>query len=81
MVQQLPKNHDLGDIRIEDGRFQPLEYKWIKEIYIPNEYKPIENVGIIKKQNTKQILLVLENIGKFPIEILESGIKIVAYKK
>ncbi|MFA7230786.1 MAG: hypothetical protein WC071_05910, partial [Victivallaceae bacterium] len=73
LKQAFPKNYDLNDNRFNDGRFQPFEYKWIKEIFIPNEFKPIKDCGYTIKQNTKAIISELEKIGKFPIEEKEDG--------
>lgn len=81
MTQGLPREDELAETRFRDGRFQPFEYKWIRSIEIPREYRPIANVGYAKQQPIDKLVEVLEAAGQFPIEETPDGIAIIAYRK
>jgi hypothetical protein len=81
MLLGLPRENELDETRFRDGRFQPFEYKWIRSIEIPREYRPIANVGYAKQQPVDKVAEVLADAGQFPIENTAEGIKIVAYRK
>lgn len=49
-------------------------------LYIPDEYRPYDTNSIVKKQKTREIVALLDKIGKFPVEVNPDGIKIIAYK-
>jgi hypothetical protein len=76
-----PKGFDLGETRFNDGRFQPHEYKWIESVFIPNSYRPKAGIGYEKKQETAAFVEALAKVGKFPVEVSEDGITIVAYRR
>ncbi|WP_018605372.1 hypothetical protein [Uliginosibacterium gangwonense] len=79
--QSFPSDRDLMPTRFADGKFQPFEYKWIESVFIPARYRPIEDVGYEKTQDTQGIVAALESEGKFQITKSETGITIHAYQR
>ena len=77
----LPKRSDLLHTRFADGRFQPIEYKWILSISIPRTYRPVSNVGYERTQDIEKLVSVAEELGKFPIIATNNGIEVIAYEK
>jgi hypothetical protein len=76
-----PSEHDLLPSRFKDGKFQPFEYRWIESVYIPNRFKPIIGVGYEREQHTSAIITALDAVGQFPIEEMDDGVRIYAYRK
>jgi hypothetical protein len=79
--QSFPSERDLTPTGFADGKFQPLEYKWIEAVFIPHCYRPDPSVGFEKVQSTSQFVAALELAGKFPLEESSTGVTIRAYRK
>lgn len=79
-ILPLPKVHDLSDVRFADGRFQPFEYKWIKNIKIPGKYKPFKGVGLNREQDITGLKHVAAKLGHYPIFDVAAGIEVRAYE-
>jgi hypothetical protein len=76
-----PSEGDLLPTRFADGKFQPFEYRWLESVYIPNSYRPVRDVGYVRRQDTESVVRVLANAGQFPIEVSADGITIRAYRR
>ncbi|MBL4898839.1 MAG: hypothetical protein JKX76_04215 [Colwellia sp.] len=76
----MPNESQLFEERFEDGLFQPFEYKWIKSIHIPNQYKPTPGVGYIVEQDTRGLLAAISISGKFATEFDNIGLWILGYE-
>ena len=79
--QSFPSERDLLPTRFEDGKFQPFEYRWIESVYIPNRFKPTIGVGYEREQDTSAMVAALDAVGQFPIEEMDDGVRIYAYRK
>jgi hypothetical protein len=61
----LPHKRELLQTRFMDGRFQSIEYKWIRAIFVPREFRPLLNVGLTRVQDIGALRSAIEAAGKF----------------
>jgi hypothetical protein len=76
-----PAEHNLMPTRFADGKFQPVEYRWIESAFIPQTFKPTPGVAFARVQDTAAILAALANVGQFPIRESMDGLLLRAYLK
>jgi hypothetical protein len=77
--QRMPHESDLLPSRFQDGAFQPFEYKWIRSIFIPKEYRPYPDVGYTRHQDTNGVRAAIEEVGVFQLEDIDGGLVIKGY--
>ena len=78
--QPLPYESELLPSRFQDGRFQPFEYKWIRSVFVPREYRPVARVGFVRQQPVEALRQAIEAVGQFQLEETPDGLTIVAYR-
>jgi hypothetical protein len=76
----MPSEDDLLPNRFADGRFQPLEYKWIEWVFVPHEFATVEGAGHRTKQDTHGLLRVIREVGQFDFEESPEGVRLYAYR-
>jgi hypothetical protein len=86
MWQGFPREKDLLEHRFNDGRFQPFDYRWIRSIFIPREYRPwpvSTHPGhcFIRTQDVDRVRGVIEAAGEFKLVESEDGLTILAYER
>ena len=80
LTSGLPRAGDLLPTRFADGRFQPVEYKWILSIFVPRVYRVMAGVGATRPQDVARLRAALEGRGSFPLVEREDGLTLVAYE-
>jgi hypothetical protein len=75
----VPRLSDLLPTRLADGRFQPVEYKWIEWIRFPRAWRPIAKVADTITQDIEGLKQVLEAAGKFHYVEDEQGLTLFGY--
>jgi hypothetical protein len=81
MIKRMPYEVDLHTTRFQDGLFQPFEYKYIEYIRIPREYKPYQQVGLVKYQAINELHAYLSQTGRqYPLFLQSDSLTIQAYK-
>ena len=75
----LPAEADLYPTRLSDGRFQCLEYRWIRSIHVPRDYRPITDVGFTRTQDIMALRSAIESAGRFQYSEDENGLTIFGY--
>jgi hypothetical protein len=75
-----PEERDLEPTGFADGKFQPIEYRWLESVFIPHVFKSKAGVGYEKMQDTAAVLAALEKAGHFPVEVSQEGITILGYR-
>jgi hypothetical protein len=80
-ILPLPQEYDVLEERFADGRFQPFEYKWIRKIKIPHQYRPKLEIGYEKKQDTATLKRIASDLGQFPIFNMADGIEVRGYEE
>jgi hypothetical protein len=86
MWQGFPRERDLLEHRFNDGRFQPFDYRWIRSIFIPREFRPqpVSTHPVtcyIQTQDVDRIRHVIESAGQFKLVESEQGLTILAYER
>ena len=76
----LPQAHEILEARFADGRFQPVEYKWIRKIRIPYLYRPKADVGYHVQQDVAQLKVLASRQGHFPIFDVDGAIEVRGYE-
>jgi hypothetical protein len=76
---RMPRESDLLPSRFQDGAFQPFEYKWIRSIFIPREYRPYPGIGYTRNQDVEGVRAAIEENGAFPLEDQGEGLLIKGY--
>jgi hypothetical protein len=79
--ESFPDERDLLPTRFADGKFQPIEYRWLESVYIPNSFRPKAGVGYELRQDTGAMVNALAKVGQFPIEESATGIALQAYRR
>ena len=77
-----PDADELDEARLKDGRFQPVEYKWIEAIFVPREYQPDGYQHVphaVRRQDVAGILSVLRRTSQYMVEEDADGITILGY--
>lgn len=78
----VPREEDLLDTHLADGRFQPeFVYREIEWVEIPAQYQ-IDDTGDapqIVHQKVSVVLEALNKAGKFPVALPESGLLLYGY--
>ncbi len=81
LIHGMPQGFDLCETHFADGLLQPFSYKYIRSIFVPCNYKPYLNIGLVRKQDVDELVEALECTGKkFPYEVDEHGFTIYGYK-
>jgi hypothetical protein len=65
--------------RLADGRFQPVEYKWIEWIRFPRDWRPVADAGYSVAQDLDGLKRVLAAIGSFHYVEGERGLTLFGY--
>jgi len=75
----VPRRTDLLPTGLADGRFQPVEYKWIEWIHFPRCWRPITDVGHSVAQDLDGLKRVLAASGSFHLVEDEQGVTLFGY--
>src|SRR6266545_5706800 len=75
----VPRERDLLPRRLADGRYQPVEYKWIERIRFPRAYHPKPGVGLVVEQDLDGLRRVLAEVGQFYIEEDDRQVTLFGY--
>jgi hypothetical protein len=75
----VPRRSDLLPTRLADGRFQPVEYKWIEWIRFPRNWRPVTDAGYSVAQDVEGLKRVLAAIGCFHYMEDELGLTLFGY--
>lgn len=77
----VPRQYDLLPTRFADGRFQPVEYKWIEWVHFPCHRHLIAGVGYTIPQDIEGLKQVLIGAGQFQYAEDEEGLTLYGYGK
>ncbi len=75
----IPRRADLLPTRLADGRFQPVEYKWIEWIRFPRNWRPVANAGYSVAQDIEGLKEALAAVGSFHYVEDEQGLTLFGY--
>ncbi len=75
----VPRRSDLLPTRLADGRFQPVEYKWIEWIRFPRNWRPVADAGYSVTQDLDGLKRVLAASGRFHYVEDEQGLTLFGY--
>lgn len=75
----VPRRSDLLPTRLTDGRFQPVEYKWIEWIRFPRRWRPVADADYSVAQDLEGVKRVLEATGRFHYVEDEQGLTLFGY--
>jgi len=75
----VPRRTDLLPTGLADGRFQPVEYKWIEWIRFPRCWRQMADVGHSVTQDLEGLKRVLAAIGSFHLVEDEQGVTLFGY--
>lgn len=75
----VPRRADLLPTRLADGRFQPVEYRWIEWIQFPRDRRPIAGSDYSVPQDVEDLKRVLEETGRFHYREDELGLTLFGY--
>ena len=78
--EPLPAETDLLPTGLTDGRYRLLAYRWIRAIFIPREFRPVQDVGYTRAQDIGTLRRALEAAGEFAIEETDEGLTIMGYR-
>jgi hypothetical protein len=77
--ERFPAESDLLPTRFRDGRFQPIQYRWILSIFVPRECPPYPGASTKPKQDVAGLRAAIEKVGAFQMEDTGEGLLISAY--
>ena len=75
----VPRVQDLLPDRLADGRFQPVEYKWIEWIRFPRSYRPDPSREVEVEQDLEGLRQVLATVGRLQIEHEPGHLTLLGY--
>jgi hypothetical protein len=75
----VPRRSGLLPTRLADGRFQPVEYKWIEWIRFPRNWRPVADAGYSVAQDVEGMKRVLAAVGSFHYVEDEQGLTLFGY--
>lgn len=75
----LPSVEELDERRLRDGRFQPVEYRWIESIFIPRTFRRRKEIVLDIEQPVDAVIDALRREGDFFLQIRDEGVTVVGY--
>ncbi len=77
----IPAPADLGPDRLADGRFQPVEYKWIEWLRFLRRPHPAAGAAPRAEQDLAGLLRVLRAVGQLQLAYDEDGLTMFGYSR
>lgn len=75
----VPQRSDLLPTGLADGRFQPVEYRWIEWIRFPRRLRPLAETGVSVEQDLEGLERALTAVGRFHYRKDEQGLTLFGY--